>query len=1049
VIETHRRVALPIVLVLAILTAGCGGDIVLPDEGEAAKLEIVSGNDQFGPAGTTLAQPIVVRVLDTRERPVANQDVTFTIGSGGGTVAPATVKSNATGQAAANWTLGPSVGGHMLRVQTPRGGSGTLEMTVGATAVAGSGSILAGVDGDDQIGPVSSALADSLVVKATDALGNPVAGVEVMWSVSGGGSIDPVTVVTGADGLAAAERVLGPTAGAQSAQATVDRFTGSPVTFSHTAVPANPTALVKVSGDNQTAPGGFEVAEDLVVRLEDENGNGIGGRAITWVVPSGSGSVNPVNTTTDANGLASTRWTLPTAVGSHGVSAVFSGLPAVTFTGTSTADVPTTIELVSGNNQSAAVGSALPNPLVVRVTDANDNPVANVAVLWAATGGGTVSDPTTATNASGLAQVTRTLGVAPGLYTTTATVGGLSGSPVTFTSTATVGPPARLAIITQPGSPTVSGNAFSPAPVIEVQDALGNAVAQGGIEVTASITSGQVGASLVNFERNTNSSGLATFNNLRIIGPPDNDYVLTFTAPPLIPVSSSLLTVSSGAASRLVIRQQPSPTAQNGQAFAQQPIVEVVDATGNPVAGNRTIEVELGDGAGTLSGTLTASTGSGSTATFTGLTITGPTGARTLLFSSGALTPAESNTINITVGPASSIAIQAGDNQTAGVGEAVPIDPAVIVRDVSSNPVPGVEVQFQVTGGGGVVTPETVTTGSNGIATVTSWTLGSAGANTMTATAAGLNTVTFDATASETPTTTSLSAEPTSSVEGGQVTFTATVTSGGGTPTGQVSFRDDGTEIGQGALNAAGVATFSTSALSAGTHPMTAHYLGDGTFGTSTSSPVNYSVAAANVAPGAQADVFNMNEDATLTVAAAGVLANDNDGNGDDITALLVLGPTSARSFTLNSNGAFTYTPEPEFNGTDSFTYQANDGQLNSNIASVTITVNPVNDDPGFTAGGNVSTSSLTSSILGESHAGWASGISPGPPDESGQTVSFAISTDTDEAFQTTPQIDSAGNLRYRPVLRFNTIIVNATIIAEDSEGATSAPVAFTITITP
>ena len=70
-----------------------------------------------------------------------------------------------------------------------------------------------------------------------------------------------------------------------TARATVDGFNGSPVTFTHTAVPANPTALVLVSGDDQTAPGGFEVAEDLVVRLEDDNGNGIGGRQITWVVP--------------------------------------------------------------------------------------------------------------------------------------------------------------------------------------------------------------------------------------------------------------------------------------------------------------------------------------------------------------------------------------------------------------------------------------------------------------------------------------------------------------------------------------------------------------------------------------------------------------------------------------------------------------------------------------------------------------------------------------------------------------------------------------------
>src|SRR6185369_13802690 len=51
-------------------------------------------------------------------------------------------------------------------------------------------------------------------------------------------------------------------------------------------------------------------------------------------------------------------------------------------------------------------------------------------------------------------------------------------------------------------------------------------------------------------------------------------------------------------------------------------------------------------------------------------------------------------------------------------------------------------------------------------------------------------------------------------------------------------------------------------------------------------------------------------------------------------------------SLTLNANGSFTYTPNANFNGTDSFTYRANDGTVNSNAATVTITVNAVNDAP-------------------------------------------------------------------------------------------------------
>ena len=50
--------------------------------------------------------------------------------------------------------------------------------------------------------------------------------------------------------------------------------------------------------------------DPLVVRLEDDNGNGVGGKPITWVVAPGSGSVDPGNAVTDPNGLASTMWTL-------------------------------------------------------------------------------------------------------------------------------------------------------------------------------------------------------------------------------------------------------------------------------------------------------------------------------------------------------------------------------------------------------------------------------------------------------------------------------------------------------------------------------------------------------------------------------------------------------------------------------------------------------------------------------------------------------------------------------------------------------------------
>jgi hypothetical protein len=71
-----------------------------------------------------------------------------------------------------------------------------------------------------------------------------------------------------------------------------------------------------------------------------------------------------------------------------------------------------------------------------------------------------------------------------------------------------------------------------------------------------------------------------------------------------------------------------------------------------------------------------------------------------------------------------------------------------------------------------------------------------------------------------------------------------------------------------------------------------------------------------------------------------GVLGNDSDADGDALTAVLVSGPTSG-ALVLNPNGSFTYTPNAGFFGSDSFTYKANDGLADSNVVTVTITVNP------------------------------------------------------------------------------------------------------------
>jgi len=101
-------------------------------------------------------------------------------------------------------------------------------------------------------------------------------------------------------------------------------------------------------------------------------------------------------------------------------------------------------------------------------------------------------------------------------------------------------------------------------------------------------------------------------------------------------------------------------------------------------------------------------------------------------------------------------------------------------------------------------------------------------------------------------------------------------------------------------------------------------------------------------APTAGDDAYATDEDTPLNVAAPGVLANDTDlvVSGPDPLSAVIVSLPSAGALTLNANGSFDYTPNADFNGIDLFTYKASDALNLSNLATVTITVNPVDDLP-------------------------------------------------------------------------------------------------------
>jgi large repetitive protein len=191
-----------------------------------------------------------------------------------------------------------------------------------------------------------------------------------------------------------------------------------------------------------------------------------------------------------------------------------------------------------------------------------------------------------------------------------------------------------------------------------------------------------------------------------------------------------------------------------------------------------------------------------------------------------------------------------------------------------------------------------------------------------------------------------------------------------------------------------------------------------------TSSPatVSITVTAVNDPPVAANDGYSTSEGAALNVAAPGVLENDADVDGDPLTAELI-SPPSHGTLTLNPDGSFVYTPADYFNGTDQFTYQARDGQLDSNVATVTITVAAVNDPPVLVDNTGTTNRNEPMTFMAEQLLGNALPGPVAPPgtadDESGQTLSV-IAVGPDSAQGGTAELDTnTGLITYTPPLNF------------------------------
>ncbi len=193
----------------------------------------------------------------------------------------------------------------------------------------------------------------------------------------------------------------------------------------------------------------------------------------------------------------------------------------------------------------------------------------------------------------------------------------------------------------------------------------------------------------------------------------------------------------------------------------------------------------------------------------------------------------------------------------------------------------------------------------------------------------------------------------------------------------------------------------------------------------------------------------NIFEETPLMITLSGA-----DLDGDALTFSVATPPPNGSVSVVTpintTSASLIYTPNVDFVGNDSFTYVANDGQANSAPATVSITVDPVNDAPTFTSGGDVTVleDSAAYSML------WATAIAAGPTDENAQSTSFNIVSVTNSTlFSSAPVVDVAGNLSFTPAADAAgtaTVTINIMDDGGTANGGvdTSANITFDIIIT-
>ncbi|MDR3388892.1 MAG: autotransporter domain-containing protein [Rudaea sp.] len=391
--------------------------VLAPTTGALSK---ISGDNQTGVVGSSSDLPLVVQLGTPGSTTLTGQPINWSVISGQATLSATSTVTDSNGQSSITFNYGTTAGTVIIEASSTNGKVDFTATSSNATVSVASG--------NNQTGVVGGALAPFVVQitgPATSAKG--LSQVPITWNVtSGGGTLASTSTVTDVNGKSANTLTLGPNTGNNAVTATIPGVGNVTVNFTATAL-LN-AGIASLSGNGQTSVVGSAL-QPFVVQVVS-NGQAVPGINVNWSVTQGGGTLAAANTLTNASGDANNTLTLGTTPGVNLVRATIPGMGSISFSANGTVAVGSNSQftIVSGNGQALTPGQAS-QPLVVKLVNAQGQPVNGATVAWSVSGSsGKLGSATSITDTTGQAQNLLTV-VLPGSYTVTAQLPGNASVP--------------------------------------------------------------------------------------------------------------------------------------------------------------------------------------------------------------------------------------------------------------------------------------------------------------------------------------------------------------------------------------------------------------------------------------------------------------------------------------------------------------------------------------------------------------------------------------------------------------------------------------------